>query len=468
MSRLALWMLTIITLAGSAAWAPAADIAGYEEEANRLIELSREHNGAWEKLTYLCDRIGPRLSGSDNLQKAIAWARETLEAEGLSDVRLQPVQVPHWVRGEEEARMLAPFEKPIELLALGRSIGTPDEGITAEVVVADSFEEFAELPREQVEGKIMVWNAVFTTYGETVRYRSRGMIEAAKKGAVASLVRSIGPQSLNTPHTGVMSNYDPNVPKIPAAAIPIEDAALFARLQDAGVGATVHLKMGAHTLPDATSHNVIAEIPGAVTPEEIVVFGGHIDSWDVGQGAHDDGGGVATTMEAARLIIEAGLQPARTLRLVLWTNEENGSRGAKAYRASLGDEYDNHVAAFESDVGVEELRGFGVTVRQKGSYANDPEGQESAQETLRQIAQLLQPLGSDEVFPTGGGVDISPLMALGIPGVSIHTVEEIYWNLHHTHADTVDKVDPEVVRNHAASIAIVLYIIADMPGRFGG
>lgn len=439
----------------------------YSDAAHRLIEAGMASAGAWEKLLHLCDRIGARLSGSVALERAIEWAENALISEGLENVQLQEVAVPHFVRGDERCAMTAPYEKPIALLGLGRSIATPPAGIQGEVLTVSSFEEFSSLPNESARGKIVVWNAPFTTYGETVQYRSRGAIEAARKGAIASLVRSIGPNSLYTPHTGVMSHYDSDVPAIPAAAITIEDAELMARLQTQGVSVRLNLYMEADTLPDAQSHNVIAEIEGREKPEEIVVLGGHIDSWDVGQGAHDDGGGVVACMEAMRLIASLGLRPRRTLRLVLWTNEENGAAGARAYRESLGDELERHVAAFESDIGMERLLGFGVTIRRAGSYAVDAQRQESAMKTLGEIAGLLKPLGAEEVFDQGFGVDIAPLMAAGIPGLSIHTPMELYWDIHHTHADTVEKIDPDVIRKHAAAYAVSLYCIADMPQRFG-
>lgn len=433
----------------------------FGERVQSLIDSAMNSDTAWEKMLYLCDRIGARLSGSASLQRAIEWTRSTLENEQYDRVWLQPVQVPHWVRGNESAELIEPHNKNIEILALGRSIGTLPEGLVAPVLVVSSFDELRELPDAQVRNRIVVWNVPFTTYGETVQYRSRGHIEAARKGAVASLVRSVGPNSLNTPHTGVMSRYEDGLTAIPSSAIPIEDAELMARLQARGVRMHVRLNMEALTLPDAESFNVIAEIEGRENPEEIVVFGGHLDSWDVGQGAHDDAGGCMTTMDALRIIKESGLRPRRTLRLVLWTNEENGSAGANAYREWVGADIDKHVAAFESDVGVEPLLGFGVTVRARGSFSDDGSRQARAMNLLHGVSPMLQPLDSQRVYPSGGGVDIAPLMAAGVPGFSIRTTMDLYWDIHHTRADTVDKVNEEDIRKHTASIAALMYVLAE-------
>ncbi len=256
-----------------------------------------------------------------------------MKAAGLSNVRIIPVKVPHWVRGAESARMLTPLDKPLHMLGLGMSIGTPPGGITADVVPVASFEELDRLGREKVQGKIVVYNYEFHGYGPARNFRSAGPSRAAALGAVAVLVRSATGLAMQIPHTGEMS-YDEAQPEIPAAAVSPEDAAMLSRLAASGVPVKVHLEMSAHMEPDADAGDVIGEIPGKTHPEEVVVMGGHIDSWDVGQGAHDDGGPIMECLQALALIKKLGLQPARTLRVAFWVNEENGGRGGAAYRAS--------------------------------------------------------------------------------------------------------------------------------------
>ncbi|MFQ5599425.1 MAG: M20/M25/M40 family metallo-hydrolase, partial [Candidatus Krumholzibacteriia bacterium] len=311
---------------------------------------------------------------------------------------------------------------------------------------------------------IVLYNVPFTTYGETVRYRGDGADRASARGAVAALVRSVGPVSLRTPHTGAM-RYRGEVDEIPAAAISIEDAEMIQRLQDRGESVRVRLKMEARTLRDEVSHNVIGEIRGREIPQEVVVMGGHLDSWDVGQGAHDDGGGCVIAMEAARLIHKLGLRPRRTLRVVLWTNEENGLGGGRAYRDSLGDAVSTHVAALESDGGVERPIGFGVrVVHEEG----DPIALARHQRALvraREIAPLLAGIGADTILGNGGGADIGPLMKAGVPGLAHRTVMEHYFDWHHTHADMMDKVDPTELRKNLAVMAVMAYVLADMPER---
>ena len=249
-----------------------------------------------------------------------------MKRDGLENVSTPAVKVPHWVRGREDAEMVKPVRHTLTMLGLGGSVATPADGITAEVVPVSSFDALNALGREKVAGKIVLFNVPYEGYGKTVAYRVAGASRAARLGAVAMLLRSVGSLAMQTPHTGAM-NYTEADPKIPAAAITLEDATLIQRLTDAGETVTVHLYMEAHMLPDADSANVMGEIPGREKPEEIVVMGGHIDSWDVGAGAQDDGSGIMAALEAAAIIKKLGLHPRRTLRVVFWTNEENGSAG---------------------------------------------------------------------------------------------------------------------------------------------
>ncbi len=440
----------------------------YRSAAARLIGAALSSDHAWLRLSQLCDGIGHRLSGSPSLERAVRWAESAMKEDGLERVRLQPVRVPVWVRGEERAEMILPRRQPLSMLGLGRSIGTPPGGIAADVVVAGSFAALAAMPDSAIHGRIVLWDVPFTTYGETVTYRSRGAHVAARRGAVVSLVRSIGPVSLRTPHTGAMSAYPDTVPKIPGAAVTIEDATMIRRLLERGERVRIHLAMNAQTLPDTISHNVIGEIRGRVKPEEVVVVGGHLDSWDVGSGAHDDGGGCVISMEALRLIKAAGLKPRRTIRCVLWTNEENGARGGAAYADSLGGAVSRHVAAVESDGGVETPAGFGFRAFLPGTEKTDSVRTKLATTKAAEIARLLEAVGASRVRGDGGGVDITPLMKKGVLGIGHQTTMAHYFDWHHTESDMLDKVDPLALRQNVAAMAVLLYVLADMPEPIGG
>jgi carboxypeptidase Q len=329
---------------------PTVKIDRYRAAAARIIGAALTSDRAYSRLAHLTDHIGNRLSGSQNLERGIEWAVTEMKRDGLDNVRTEKVMVPHWVRGEESLEMLTPVPRKLQMLGLGNSVGTPVEGISAEAIVVRSFAELDQLG-EKVRGKIVVYNAPYVNYGATVQYRLQGASRAAKYGAVAALVRSITPVSLQTPHTGAM-NYDPNQPKIPVAAVTIEVAEFLQRMNDRGDHPTLRLKMEAKFLPDAESANVIAEIKGSEKPDEIILISGHFDSWDVGQGAHDDGGGCIVAWEAVRLLKELGLKPRRTIRVVLWTNEENGLRGGNGYHDAHRAEIPKHILAIESDSGV--------------------------------------------------------------------------------------------------------------------
>jgi len=423
----------------------------YGPVAERLIARATQDSAAWTRLAELTDRFGHRFSGSESLERAIDWILGEMRRDGLDAVRGEPVMVPRWVRGHESAALVSPRPMPLPLLGLGGSIATPPEGITAEVLVVASFDELRARAGE-AQGKIIVWDVPFTSYGATVPYRHTGAIEAAKAGGVASLVRSVGPVSLRTPHTGSM-RYDSTVTRVPAAAITVEDATMLHRMQDRGERAVVRLRMEAQTLPDAPSRNLVGELRGSAAPDEIVVLGGHIDSWDVGQGAVDDAGGVVVAWEAVRLLRELGLRPRRTIRVVGWTNEENGLAGGTAYRDTHAAQLDRHVLAIESDGGVFRPVGFGFT------------GSDRARGILREVVALLAPIGADSLYAQGGGADIGPIMQRGVPGMS-HLVDgtKYFW-YHHTEADTVDKLDPREVAMNVAAMAVMAYVVADLPER---
>jgi hypothetical protein len=423
----------------------------YRPIADKLINAALADQEGYERLTYLCYRIGNRLSGSPSLQRAIEWSAEQMKAAGLSNVRIIPVKVPHWVRGAESARMVEPMDKPLHMLGIGMSVATPPGGITADVIPVSSFEELEKLGREKIQGKIVVFNYEFRGYGPARNFRSAGASRAAALGAVAVLVRSATGLAMQIPHTGELE-YEEAQPKIPAAAISPEDAAMLARLVASGVHVKVRLEMNARLEPDVDAGDVIGEIPGKTHPEQVVVIGGHIDSWDVGQGAQDDGGPIMECLEALALIKKLGLQPARTLRVAFWVNEENGARGGEAYRQFVGDQIKNHVAALETDGGAEAPRGFGAGV------------DASSQEMLKQIGKLLERIGSSEITAGGGGTDIQPLLRDGVPGISQRTSGAHYFDWHHTEADTLDKVDPDEFRKNVAALAVMGYALADMPG----
>ncbi len=447
--------LTIVAalLAASALQSRAQDLTeAYRATANKLIAASLADTDGYDRLAYLCYRIGNRLSGSPNLERAIAWSADRMRAVGLSNVRVIPVKVPHWVRGAESARLVAPVDIPLHMLGLGMSVGTPPGGITADVVTVSDFDRLDALGRDQVRGKIVLYNAPYRDYGTTVVYRSAGPSHAAALGAVAVLVRSVTPLAMQIPHTGTL-RYADDQPKIPAAAVSPEDAMMIARLCAEGSTVRVHLEMAAHQEPDADSGDVIGEIPGSERPDEVVVMGGHIDSWDVGQGAQDDGAAIMASLEAVALMKKLGIQPRRTLRVAFWVNEENGSRGGQAYREWVGDKIGQHVAAIEMDGGAETPRGFGAGV------------DAPSMSLMKQIARLLEPIHADQLNTSGGGEDIRPLTADGVPSLSEQTYNVLYFNWHHTEADTLDKVNPEDFRKNVAAMAVMSYVLADMPGR---
>jgi carboxypeptidase Q len=432
---------------------PRVKVEDYRERASRIIGAALTSDVAYKRLAWLADRIGNRLSGSESLRRAIEWAASEMKHDGLEDVHAEKVMVPHWVRGEESLELVEPVRKSLAMLGLGDSVGTSAEGVTAEAVVVHDFDELERLG-ERLRGKIVVYNVPFTNYGATVQYRSSGPSRAARYGAVAAIVRSVTPVSLQSPHTGAL-RYDEAQPKIPAAAVTIEGAEMLERMQQRGEHPRLHLKMSAHFLPDAESANVVAEIKGREKPDETVVIGGHIDSWDVGQGAQDDGGGIIATWEAVRLLKQLGLRPRRTVRVVLFTNEENGARGGAAYAEAHKSELAGHVLAIESDSGVFRPTGFGLSEKATPQARAD----------FVEIAKLLTGLRADRINPDGEGTDISPMMDAGVTGASLDVDGTHYFDIHHTQADTFDKVNPQELASCVAALAVMAYVVADMPER---
>lgn len=420
------------------------------EAAWALMEAALESPVTWNRLSELIDRFGPRFAGTEALEASLDWILAGMEEDGLENVRAEPVQVPRWVRGRESLHLLSPWPREMAMLGLGPSVATPPEGIQGEVLVVGSFQEL-EARAQEAKGKIVLFDVPFTNYGETVQYRSRGAVAAARAGAVASLIRSVTPFSMNTPHTGGMS-YEEGVPKIPHAAITLEDAAMLHRMADRGQRIQLHLTMEGEEQGMVTSRNIMGEIVGREFPHEVVVLGGHTDSWDVGQGAMDDAGGVVAAWEAVRLMKELGLRPRRTVRVVGWTAEEVGIYGGQAYAEAPTRDREEHVLGIESDSGVFSPLGFGFS------------GSDAAFGIVQEVGRMLEPIGAGTISRGGGGADIGPMMReRGMPGMGLNVDPDRYFWYHHTDADTLDKLDPEEVARCVAAMAVMAYVVADLP-----
>ncbi len=425
-----------------------------KDAASKIISASKGKTRAWDRLAVMADRFGHRLSGSKALEDAIGWTLETMKADGLANVHKEKVMVPHWVRGKESLKVTVPTQRELTVLGLGMSVGTKGT-LRGEVVVVDHVDAIAKQPKGSLRGKIVLINQAMppfdpktgdTHYGPTVQARTRGASEAAKQGAAAVLVRSVTAHSLDNPHTGSLS-YEEGVAKIPAAAVTVEGAQFIARAAARGP-VKLALKMGAKMLPDAPSGNAIAEIVGREKPEEVVVIGGHIDSWDVGDGSSDDGAGCMMAMEAAALLKELDLTPRRTIRVVLFTNEENGLRGAEAYFEAHGSE--THVGAIEGDSGAGAPTGFSMAGDDAGALAR-----------LQAWTEIFRGLGDLKFTQGWGGADISPLTKAGVLSMAIRPDHSHYFDLHHSPADTIDKIDPDHLQRNAAALAVLAYVLAE-------
>ena len=448
--RTALLVAWVLLACSVRADSPPFWVNDYQSVAAHLIDEATRSQFAWNRLAALTDTVGHRLSGSPQLDRAIAWAVTEMKRDGLENVHTEKVMVPKWVRGAESAEIVMPSHHSIAMLGLGGSVGTPKEGIEAPVVIVHGFEEL-EAHASELNGRIVLLNVAFTNYPETSRYRRAGASRAARHGAVAVLVRSIGPDGLRLPHTGAL-DYAAGVGRIPAAAVSSEDADLIERMTARREKVVVRLKMDARTESDVESANVIGELRGRELPEEIVVVSGHLDSWDVGAGATDDGGGCVVAMDALRVMKTLGLRPRRTVRVVLWTNEENGGRGGVAYRDLHRAELGRHVAMIESDNGVFRPLGFGVA------------GSDAARRTVATIASLLAPIGASEVVSGGDGADIAPsVREAHILALSLEVDGTKYFTIHHTEADTIDKIDPVEMSKCAGAMAVMAYVLADAP-----
>lgn len=444
---------------GAASWTP-----DQLSTMVRLRDAAMQDPYTLNELRHLTDNIGPRLSGSPQAQQAVEYVAAEMRALG-AEVTLEKASVPHWIRGTETGELVSwPGQTPgttqkIILTALGSSVATPASGITAQVIVVDTWEQLRALPPHAAEGKILLFNHAFDkemaavgsgdqAYGNAVVYREAGPVAAASVGAVAVLVRSVGGADFRLPHTG-MTVYSDKVQKIPAAAVTAEDADLLQDLASQGP-VTMHLTLTPQTFPNSTSYNVIADWKGTEHPEQVVIVSGHLDSWDLGTGAIDDGAGVAVSMQAIHLLKQLNLHPRRTVRFVAWMSEEEGSEGAAAYLADHKVELLQHVAAIESDLGADHPTGIYIA----GKPALGP--------WLRPVAHVLEPIGAELLQPTPEtGEDIATLTLDGVPSFAPIQDSRSYFNYHHTAADTFDKVNPKHLKENAAIMAVLCYALAD-------
>ena len=435
-------------------------------EMSRLQQAALASDYAYNQTRYLSNNIGPRLTGSAQAARAVEYVADEMRKAGL-EVRLQRLTVPHWVRGVETGEIveftgMAPgTTQKIVLTALGGTIATSADGLTAEIVVVQSFEELAQLGRSKIAGKIVLFNNKFdrdmqssgfggAAYGQAVQFRFGGAMAAARFGAIGVLVRSAGGSQNRLAHTGSMG-YDPNVTKIPGAAVSYEDAETLAYLASMGK-VRVRVTLTPQTLPDTTSYNVIGELKGSEKPDEIVAVGGHLDSWDLGTGALDDAAGVAVSMQVGYLIKQLKLRPKRTIRVVAFMNEENGGAGGRGYFDEVKGDLGNQFAAIESDLGVSHPLGFYFS------------GKAEAMPYFAPISRILLSQGANQVQlqPGGVGADIAPLTQGGVPSFAPWFNQQTYFNYHHTAADTFDKINPKEISELGSVMVVLAYGLANL------
>ncbi|MCY7351749.1 MAG: M20/M25/M40 family metallo-hydrolase [Cytophagaceae bacterium] len=411
---------------------------------------------SYEWLRQLTTQVGPRLSGSPGAQKAVDWGKKTMEAEGFDRVFLQEVMVPHWVRGDKERAWIRHGKDKIDVpvAALGGSVGTPAEGITAGVIEVKNFQELRALGREKVAGKIVFFNRpmdptklnTFEAYAGAVDQRGGGATEASKLGAVGAIVRSMNPSLDDFPHTGSM-RYGPGVPLIPAAAISTKGAERLSALLKQNPALQFYFKQSCETLDDVLSYNVVGEIKGSEKPNEIILVGGHLDSWDLAQGAHDDGAGCVQSIEVLRTLKVLGIRPRHTLRAVLFMNEENGTRGGIKYADLAKQNNETHVYAIESDNGGFTPRGFGIV------------GNDAQVAALQRFSPLLAPYGLHEIGRGSGGADIGPLAPLGTVLVGFKPDSQRYFDYHHAANDRFEAISERELKLGAASMAALVILL---------
>ncbi|OQP46694.1 M20/M25/M40 family metallo-hydrolase [Niastella populi] len=442
-------LLTIVPLIGLAR----------QEDSLKIRAIANEillHGQAYENLRILTKQVGARLTGSPQTYKAEAWGQQALQQAGADRVISQSCLVPHWIRGgKDEAWIAAPGKKnqPLDILALGNTVGTGPKGIQAPVVLVNSFEEL-EQKKAGLKGKIVFYNykfnatyvRTFEAYRDAVGYRGSGPSQAARYGAVAVLIRSMSHAADNHPHTG-STRYNDSFPKIPAAAMGLQDADRLAALLEKEP-VNVFLKTHGKMLPDTVAHNIIGEITGSEFPDEIITVGGHLDSWDAAEGAHDDGSGCVQSIEILRAFKAIGYKPKRTIRVVLFANEENGLRGGSRYAEEARTKKEKHIFALESDAGGFTPRGFGFTI--------SPELLKKVQGWL----PLLKPYGICELEQGGGGSDIGPLYReLGTPLAGLLPDSQRYFDIHHARSDVFEAVNKRELELGAVSMAALIYLV---------
>ncbi len=438
------------------ALSPAA--SSYADAARRIREASLANDGAFQKLSYLTDQIGARLSGSVALEHALVWAKDTLIADGHERVALEPVRVPHWVRGAQSATLLTPVARELSVLTLGGSVATPPGGLTAELT-GGQFVRGARSAQSRSEGENRALRSSHVAQGQCrARVRRSDRLPHHGRGPRGPLGRlgrtgalAHDAQPGRTAHRFAAPTRGQSQ-KYPGSLDLGRDAELLHRLSSRGVVPQVHLTLRPQTLPDADSANVIGELRGRELPDEIVLIGAHLDSWDVGQGAQDDGAGVVTVMQALTTLRSLGLIPRRTVRAVLFTNEENGRRGAAQYAKAHSSELAQHVAAFEMDAGSGSPLGFMT------------EGEQPYLAEAREYSALLSPIGANTMIAGYSGEDVQALKASGVPLFGVLLDLEHYFDVHHSAADTLDKVDPEHLQKAVAALATFAFVVADRPG----
>lgn len=445
-SLLAITLTTVFTIVitASTAVVNAGELSTrFRADAARLLDRTRTDRALMPVLEDFCDHYPRRLSGSDNLERGLDWLVARMKSDGW-DVYTQPVMVPNWKRNEASLTMTAPMSRSMPVAALGGSHAT-NGSLKAKVLVVKSYDELRQRKAEAA-GRIVVYNVEFTTYGATVKYRFGGAAEAARYGAVASLVRSVGPFGLQTLHTGGMG-YNDSLQKIPTGAITMEDAMLLQRMQDRGESIELDLNMTCKWEKEAPSRNIVLELKGTEKPNEVVVMGGHIDSWDLGTGAMDDAGGCFVAWRALTHMRDLGMRPKRTIRVVFWTNEENGIRGGKAYADLTRNE--THVLAIESDMGTFAPQGFSTNA--KGAVRTQ----------IEDIAMLLAPIHATQIEDGEGGADISPLEERGVPVMGLKVDDSKYFWYHHTEADTPDKLNAREMNDCVYAMAVMSWCFAN-------
>jgi carboxypeptidase Q len=436
------------------------------DDMKRVQQAALASDYAYQITAHLANNIGPRMAGSPQAQQAVEYVAGEMRKIGL-EVTLEKCTVPHWVRGAETAELVEfPGQAPntaqkIVLTTLGGSVATPDSGIAGEVVVVGNFDELTALGSSRIRGKIVLFNVSFDkqlaaaglagpAYGQAVQYRERGASAAARLGAAAALVRSVGGADYRLPHTGVMS-YSADAPKIPTAAVTAEDADLIEHLARQG-RVRMRLTLTPRDLPPVESFNVIGDLKGSEHPEQVVIVSGHLDSWDLGTGAIDDAAGVGVAMQAAQIMKQLGVKPKRTLRVIAWMDEEGGLIGARSYVKQHASEIGNHFAAVESDLGAGHAMGI--------NFAGPPQ----IQALLRPVASVLLSSSAGVLRGAEGvGSDISPLTAAGVPSFSPIQDSRFYFNYHHTAADTMDKIVPGELQENAAVMSVLGYALTNIP-----